>query len=620
MFSQASETRVVVCGDTPLADKVAIHARSLGAVHMVRTRPETPADPAGGLNGSPLAVESLPQLCFVDFESDLETAAVVEMVLAQARDAVAPQIVAQIRDRGLRQTMHDHIENLGIRPTPVLFDAASIAAAKFARQERLHEVAYWRGQDRLHAVILGFTAVGRACLDELINAGMAGDLTKPRITILDTAPARVRATLALEMPEIGASADIEVGALDVATLGAPDASPLVAAEGHAPLTAIVIALDDPQAGLAHMRAVRGLQAQTGRAVAGVFLVTEQAIPAIVVPSGRAHDIGRRTGATCGLAEQDDILDLLTSRADELPRRIHERFRVQFASEAKTVPVWEALPETLRDANRHAARHLPLKLWTAGLHDPGSAPDMAAVTQEAFAAIVKPCIDQTSEDALMRRLARLEHDRWCAERRLDGWRCGATRDDELRHHPALVPFDDHRFLQVGIAKDVDQVKFLFEKAVTIDPAGAAPPIVLGLSSGEPDEISVDPSAALKLCEHGTWRPVVIVCGLLDAVEVARVDRLAAHLDAANMRWRLVIPEVDRDNAGDRSVSAAAIAALVQRPSTIIAPIGGAVDAAADDWVDSNPERSSGARIRAYIRSRVGALVRCPHQEDGDLAAA
>ena len=38
------------------------------------------------------------------------------------------------------------------------------------------------------------------------------------------------------------------------------------------------------------------------------------------------------------------------------------------------------------------------------------------------------------------LARMEHDRWLAERRLAGWTQGESRDDARRIHPDLAPYD------------------------------------------------------------------------------------------------------------------------------------------------------------------------------------
>jgi len=39
------------------------------------------------------------------------------------------------------------------------------------------------------------------------------------------------------------------------------------------------------------------------------------------------------------------------------------------------------------------------------------------------------------------LAKNAHDEWASQRFSDGWLWGATRDDELKHHPCLVPYED-----------------------------------------------------------------------------------------------------------------------------------------------------------------------------------
>ena len=39
------------------------------------------------------------------------------------------------------------------------------------------------------------------------------------------------------------------------------------------------------------------------------------------------------------------------------------------------------------------------------------------------------------------LARMEHDRWWADRVLDGWTLNAVRDNKRKHHPNLVPYDE-----------------------------------------------------------------------------------------------------------------------------------------------------------------------------------
>jgi len=39
------------------------------------------------------------------------------------------------------------------------------------------------------------------------------------------------------------------------------------------------------------------------------------------------------------------------------------------------------------------------------------------------------------------MARMEHDRWCTERRGQGWRQGAERNDARKLHPDLVPWEE-----------------------------------------------------------------------------------------------------------------------------------------------------------------------------------
>jgi hypothetical protein len=44
-------------------------------------------------------------------------------------------------------------------------------------------------------------------------------------------------------------------------------------------------------------------------------------------------------------------------------------------------------------------------------------------------------------ALTERLAENSHDIWASQRIQDGWTYGPTRDDALKQHPSLVPYDE-----------------------------------------------------------------------------------------------------------------------------------------------------------------------------------
>jgi len=42
--------------------------------------------------------------------------------------------------------------------------------------------------------------------------------------------------------------------------------------------------------------------------------------------------------------------------------------------------------------------------------------------------------------LRERLAQNAHDTWAVQRMKEGWTFGPARDDTLKHHPCLVPYD------------------------------------------------------------------------------------------------------------------------------------------------------------------------------------
>lgn len=87
--------------------------------------------------------------------------------------------------------------------------------------------------------------------------------------------------------------------------------------------------------------------------------------------------------------------------------------------------WDSLPRTYRESCRAQARHVP---WKLARLDLGVARADGTLGASIPAAEVEP-------------LAKLEHARWVAERRLQGWTPGPKRDDAQRVHPDLRPWDD-----------------------------------------------------------------------------------------------------------------------------------------------------------------------------------
>ncbi len=611
----------VVIGDTPAARALVRQQARLGPVRHAGFEPVSGRD-LGPVLELPLAADPAAihlaagsagaGLVAIDLPDDVATLAALAALVDGAGKADGGRaIVANLRDPALRRVTDANLFAAGIAPRPRIVSTAALAAGAAIVEAEPHALAYWRGQARVHAVVIGFSTLGRAVFEDLILSGIAGELGMPRVTILDPDPLAVRKRLDRDMPEIALSAEIAVIELDALTLTAPG-GPLAEAERAAPLTLIVIALDDLGPALGIMTSLARMQESENLAVGSVLVLTEaqRSLFDLARPAGRERDLGRRWTVRGGIEGDADVLDLVTHRADRLAALIHETYRARFGGFGLAGAPWAALPETYRRANRRAAEHLPLKLWTLGLREAAGSAGPFAVEPHTYDNVIRPCAASTAEDALLRRLSRIEHDRWCAERRLDGWRYGEVRDDARRIHPKLVPFDDPRFTDEDIEKDADQVRFLFGTVVEAAAGGAVTPLVLGVLAGPRASPGIDIPAALLLCRKEAWRPVVVVSGLVDAAECRLLAALDRELGAAGRGWRLVVPEVSRDNREIRAIPEPADQALLRtfldRPSTRFAPIGG-VMTAADLWADPSAPDPHAEAIAAYVAARASAIV-------------
>ena len=159
----------------------------------------------------------------------------------------------------------------------------------------------------------------------------------------------------------------------------------------------------------------------GTACAAALMASRMASGPIVVVSGD-EDLGDSlpgvftavSGFSAGLAPA--ILPEVDLRAQRLHGAYESRGRegyIELGSEASGVR-WSILPESMWSANRAAASHIPVKLADA----------------EAAGA------DPREDRDLLDRMAETEHERWCAERLLNGWRAG-KRDNVQKLHPGLT---------------------------------------------------------------------------------------------------------------------------------------------------------------------------------------
>jgi voltage-gated potassium channel Kch len=218
---------------------------------------------------------------------------------------------------------------------------------------------------------------------------------------------------------------------------------LEAIHGRRPVDAVVVWLEDDT-----LAVECGLDARPWAIEHGVPVFVRARRGAGVATLLRGDGAALRNGlapvTAFGQDEETCGWDVVVGeRLDELGRAIHEGYLSTVGASGDPGQQWHALPEVDARSNLGQADHIPFKLAALGLRiAPGTSPaDACPFT-----------------DAEIEFLARLEHDRWVADRLLLGFRlprAGESKDKVRRIHPDLVPWED--LSEAARRKDQDPVR-------------------------------------------------------------------------------------------------------------------------------------------------------------------
>jgi len=137
--------------------------------------------------------------------------------------------------------------------------------------------------------------------------------------------------------------------------------------------------------------------------------------------------GTRFGTPAEIYTQDLVMK---HALDQSAMIMHEQYR---QSAGGSVPAWEELSSFLKDSNRSAADHLLTKLRLL-LPDAGD----VSLSDEDCTNAIKAY--KAGGETLLERCRRNEHERWMRFHLLHNWQYAPGRDNRMRLHPSLVPFD------------------------------------------------------------------------------------------------------------------------------------------------------------------------------------
>lgn len=361
------------------------------------------------------------------------------LVLAKAARAAAPdaELTLFISDMRLAEDAAGTLSDPHARvlaPGQVAARALNLAHPPFL-------IARARGQARIHALIVGFGQTGQAIARDLIINCRTTYLGLPRLTVIDPMAAALEGVLRVRAPELDACAEhrFVTGEISGRAVQPEPAAIAGALNDGGPLTAVYVCLADDPAALSAASMLQSL-----------LRSLDIEAPPIFVRLRRAGAIGGGEGvsgldALIPFGDLQAVLaasDFLADAPDAAARRFHAAYRAGLPPERRDDPAnasarpWESLAETFRQANRDAAAHIPAKLASASV-DPARWVGVAGLPR------LQPGDAFAQHGPTLEALARLEHERWNAQRRMDGWRAAPEggRDNARRRHPALKPWDE-----------------------------------------------------------------------------------------------------------------------------------------------------------------------------------
>lgn len=269
---------------------------------------------------------------------------------------------------------------------------------------------------RPHLALIGGGEGFDQLLRRLAGQGYGLEREPPLISLLLLGEAAGEAARLCAMIP-GDCAELRLISLDFSDAGALDEALTGLAIGADPLTALYCWHAGGAAGLIAARAEQ------------VLLLLNLPVPPIVAWSGEPD-----AGVSGMIRSVPPLLPgeavALSQRQDRHARMLHEAWigpqrlarGAAFGSYASERD-WADLPERLREDNRASADHLSYKL---------------ALTGRAICPLAPDADFDGPDTAEVARLAPVEHARWYAARRAQGWSPG-PRDDARRRHPDLVPF-------------------------------------------------------------------------------------------------------------------------------------------------------------------------------------
>lgn len=365
-------------------------------------------------------------LCTGDDAENVEIALRIKEHAARhpRRPAQRLLVLAEMRSDWLFARLIDHGRELGSDKVELRFFNGYDNSARLL----MNGIVPRPGATRF--ALIGFGAMGREVALHLVrNSPVApGDMLN--LVIFDRDAEHSSRTLLDAIPTITEIARLDFVAADL-NADNPIAWQTIEArlQGDA-LLGVAICIHDDDAGLYTALGIRGLLDRLGQSEVPVhvWLERHRYLGQLAGSIEETNTASNRMSAFGSLEELLSPDILIADKLDGLAKALHENHRSNLSAADRALPngrPWQELPEQYKMSSRREADHIPIKLRLCGLDmEASDAPEIIEL-----------------RPAELERIAQLDHQRWLIERRLLGWKYGATRDNAARLHPFLLPWDD-----------------------------------------------------------------------------------------------------------------------------------------------------------------------------------
>ena len=289
----------------------------------------------------------------------------------------------------------------------------------------------------VHILLVGFGSLGQAFTKQLARVGHYRSGKKPKVTIIDNNINKLWDMLLQKHPMLGDWLEVSTHESQIEHVSAEQVESW--SKEIPSVSMAYVCTSNKIANLRIARLLLKVQSTLDLEIKANVVAVERSEDGMLADSslgdehkGKFHLFAFPESILANDRNGSD-LSLMMKMSDDLAKSFHEAYCrnddflvAQNNGHQKSsfnLP-WAELPEGVRNANRDVCDHFQVKL--------------RAIQRKLMPS--EDCLEVPLEPSELEIAAKMEHDRWWAERSMAGWQLG-PRDNQAKKHPNMVPYEE-----------------------------------------------------------------------------------------------------------------------------------------------------------------------------------